>query len=226
MPRQRIGELMQEAHLIDEKQIEVALMEQKIYPELKIGQILALHGWLKQETADFFANEIKVISKEKNLLIGTIFLKAGLLSEDDIQNILEEQKRIGLKFGEIAVLKGLLKKETVDFFLKYLTSSKNKKSFYEHQKQIMLNNSKNNSKNENFKIINTHKKSPFLYNPSVAKSKQVIKTNAQVEQSKKDDYSFNTLLKDIKVNKKENNIANYEKLTEQGLDDIPWINKM
>ncbi len=53
----KLGELLQLADLVSPLQIELALQEQ-IYqsPELKIGEILALRGWLKPETADFFAH--------------------------------------------------------------------------------------------------------------------------------------------------------------------------
>ena len=149
MIEKKIGELLCEANIIDEQQLKVALIEKNIYPELKIGEILALHGWLKEQTADFFGSEMQAIDKEKNILIGNIFLKAGLLSKTDVQNILHEQKQIGSRFGETAVLKGLIKKETVDFFIDKFALYKDKQSFYKYKKQRMSNQSTHYSVDNN-----------------------------------------------------------------------------
>ena len=128
----RIGELLQEAHIINEKQLKLALEEQNFYPQLKLGEILFLNGLITKETADFFGHDIKLISQVKNQLIGNIFFKAGLLSDKQIQDILQEQKQLGLRFGEIIVLKGLIKQETVSFFIENFALYKNKQDYYEY----------------------------------------------------------------------------------------------
>ncbi|MGD1918815.1 MAG: hypothetical protein ACFCAD_07950 [Pleurocapsa sp.] len=46
-----IGQILIEAGLISINQIEVALQEQK-YNDLRIGEILVLHGWIQQHTVD------------------------------------------------------------------------------------------------------------------------------------------------------------------------------
>lgn len=148
MIKQKIGQLLCEAHIINKQQLQVALVEKNLYPELKVGEILALHGWLQEKTADFFGSEVQAINQEQHLLIGNIFLRAGLLSETDIQNILQEQKQIGSRFGETAVLKGLLKKETVDFFLNRFALYKDKQNFDRNKKQQILNNSGNHKVDE------------------------------------------------------------------------------
>ena len=43
-----------------------------------------------------------------------------MLKEEDIKRILNEQKLTGVRFGTVAVLQGLLKSTTLDFFLMYL----------------------------------------------------------------------------------------------------------
>ena len=162
MIEKKIGELLCEAHLIQEQQLKVALTEKNIYPELKVGEILALHGWLKEETADFFGSEMQVINKDKNLLIGNIFLKAGLLSETNVQDILQEQKQIGSRFGETAVLKGLIKKETVDFFIENFALYKDKQSFYKYKKQTISNKSTPYQVDKN---LNTNKMNAPIIDP-------------------------------------------------------------
>lgn len=142
LKEKKIGELLQEAYLINEKQLQVALKEQDFYPELKLGEILVLHGWLKKETADFFGNGIQIIKKQKSLLIGNIFLQAGLLSENNIKDILQEQKQIGLQFGEIATLKGLIKQETVTFFIENFALYKSKQDYHEHKRKQITGGNK------------------------------------------------------------------------------------
>ncbi|HEY9768903.1 MAG TPA: hypothetical protein V6C71_10475 [Coleofasciculaceae cyanobacterium] len=52
--------------------------------------------------------------------IGFYLNKAGLLSEEDIGIILSEQHRHSLSFGDTAVKQGLIKPNTVNFFLQNL----------------------------------------------------------------------------------------------------------
>ena len=135
-----LGELLEEAGLITEGQLEVVLVEQNIYSHLKIGEIIALHGWLKQETADFFAERMRQLIKEKNsyLKIGKFFNQAALLSEKDIEDILNEQKLTGVKFGSIAVMKGLLKEQTLDFFLKYFAIEINRDTDFQYKDETTI----------------------------------------------------------------------------------------
>jgi hypothetical protein len=46
--------------------------------------------------------------------------EANLLTHEQIKNILIEQNRTMVRFGTLAVLKGYLKQETLDFFIRYL----------------------------------------------------------------------------------------------------------
>ena len=146
-----LGKILEEAGLINEGQLQVALLEQNIYPHLKIGEILALHCWIKQETADFFAEKIRIIIKKETfaLQIGNFFNQAGLLSEKDIQNILTEQQKIGIKFGSTAVLKGLIKKQTLDFYLKYFTLETNQTTDFQYQDQDTLTQKRSSLQNQN-----------------------------------------------------------------------------
>jgi hypothetical protein len=119
--RSRLGEILQQADLISEKQILLAFHEQGQYPELKIGEILALRGWITLKTADFFAENWKLLLDQNNQYpLGYYLKEAGLLSEEQIARVLVEQETLWLRFGAVAVLKGWLKKTTLDFFLRHL----------------------------------------------------------------------------------------------------------
>jgi hypothetical protein len=116
-----LGTVLSEAGLISCHQLEVALREQNYNPDLRIGEILALHGWVKQETADFFAEEwlVHAHGLQRNPL-GFYLISSGLLNNSQVAYLLEEQRRTGMRIGAIAVLQGWVKKPTIDFFIKYL----------------------------------------------------------------------------------------------------------
>ncbi|MGF1538942.1 MAG: hypothetical protein ACFCU5_00595 [Pleurocapsa sp.] len=116
-----LGEILKNAGLISEPQIAVALNDQNCYQDMRFGEILALRGWIDANTADFFVEEWwDLINNEKKYPLGFYLKKAGLLTEEQINLVLKEQHNTLLRFGTTAVLKGLLKQETVDFFLNNL----------------------------------------------------------------------------------------------------------
>lgn len=121
--RKLIGEILLEAGLITKSQLEVALADQSQFFKLKLGEILVLRGWLKSQTADFLVEiENKKAAKiyKKEYPIGHYLKRAGLLNSEQINAILEEQKQLGIKFCETAVLKGFLKEQTAEYLLDLL----------------------------------------------------------------------------------------------------------
>lgn len=119
-----IGTILQEADLITPPQLEVALRDQAYYEDMRLGEILALRGWIKQDTADFFGQDwLKLVNTPIEHPIGFYLNKAGLISELDIQKILREQRANSLRFGDVAIKQGLLKPNTVNFFLQNLFPS-------------------------------------------------------------------------------------------------------
>ena len=151
LQRKLLGEILLEAGLISPSQLEMALADQNQFFMLKLGEILALRGWLKQETIDFFVdkiiNHLDNDSTSNPQYIGQYFQEAGLLTEEQIKSILQEQKKLGIKFGYLAVLKGFLKEQTLTFFLEKLiksplTKSENQITSYaeviEDQKETLL----------------------------------------------------------------------------------------
>ena len=113
---------MLEAGLVSTFQIEIALSRQK-KSGLKIGQILASYGWIKQQTADFFVEKWPIVlrkPKERPLLF-YLFL-AGLINHEQLSILKRRQKEINSKvrLHLLAIEQGYLKQETVDFFLRYL----------------------------------------------------------------------------------------------------------
>lgn len=124
-----IGQLLQQAGLISENQLDLALQNQMIpgYEELKIGEILALRGWVKQETSDFFASRWQqIISAIKDntqrAKLGLYLAEANLLTKEQVVEILQQQKQNKIPFSRLVVEKGYLKQQTLDFFLQNLSA--------------------------------------------------------------------------------------------------------
>ncbi|MBR8830254.1 MAG: hypothetical protein N5P05_003346 [Chroococcopsis gigantea SAG 12.99] len=120
---QKLGEILETAYLITPTQLEEALREQSDKPYKKLGEIIAAKGWLKQETADFFAGKWKsLIEQTHKQPLGYYLQQAGLLDQNQIETIVSEQQeqRMWVRLGTMAVLKGWLAQTTVDYFLENL----------------------------------------------------------------------------------------------------------
>ena len=116
-----LGMVLREADLVSIPQLKLALESQIDYPYLRLGEILAVRGWLKPETADFFAQDwAQLVQQRTSEPLGYYLEKSALLELNQIEAVLEEQRATGIRFGTVAVLQGLLKSTTLDFFLMYL----------------------------------------------------------------------------------------------------------
>ncbi len=128
--KQRLGSILQEAKLITPYQVDLALKEQRKYPERRLGEILAQKGWIKQQTADFFAEEWENVIKQAQQgtpqSLGYYLRESGLIDDHQLRDILAEQEqgRMWMRIGALAVLKGWLNQTTVDFLLKNLHPDK------------------------------------------------------------------------------------------------------
>ncbi|MDJ0532002.1 MAG: pentapeptide repeat-containing protein [Xenococcaceae cyanobacterium MO_207.B15] len=117
--KQPLGEILVEAGLVSPSQIKIALQEQQEH-DLRIGEILALHGWISQKTADFFVLQwSNLLHQPQKKPLVYYFSEAGLLSKTQIQRILklQKQREPKIRFHNLAVELGYLKQFTVDFFL-------------------------------------------------------------------------------------------------------------
>ncbi len=121
-PKKPLGEMLLEAGLVSISQIEMALEEQK-ENNIKIGKILAYHGWIKQETADFFAEKLsKFLRKSARRPIAFYLFAAGLLDQKQLAFLKQQQRQISSETRRhcLALDQGYVKQVTVNFFLKYL----------------------------------------------------------------------------------------------------------
>lgn len=117
-----LGEILQNAGLISSSQTKMVLLERQYNFEPRFGEALAAKGWIEQRTANFFAEEWDTILQQpERQPLGFYLEKSGLLTKQQIASILQEQKQIWVKFGSVAILQGLLKQQTVNFFLNHLS---------------------------------------------------------------------------------------------------------
>jgi uncharacterized protein YjbI with pentapeptide repeats len=120
--RKPLGELLIEAGLISAIQLELALQDQK-QEKLKIGEILAMRGWIKQETADFFVDRwFNLLQEQQKQPLVYYFREANILSEEQIEDLIQEQatRPQKVRFHRLAIEKGYLKQITVDFFMAHI----------------------------------------------------------------------------------------------------------
>ncbi len=116
-----IGNLLQKAGLMTETEVEKILEDQRINHHRKFGEIAVMMEIIKQETVDFFVEIFHKQSRYNHRKpIGEYLKSAGLLSQEEIKSILEEQPQTSLRFGELVVQKGWLKQQTIDFVLHYI----------------------------------------------------------------------------------------------------------
>lgn len=119
---QPIGQILKQAGLISSSELNVALREQSFHKQVLIGEIMALRGWIKIETVDFFVNYLPIlIQTRQQQPLGYYLKQAGLLSSNQVQYLLslqtQREKQGWIRLGKLAVINNLLKRETLDFFL-------------------------------------------------------------------------------------------------------------
>lgn len=125
-----LGVLLQDAHLISDVQVQVALVDQKAY-QMRLGDILVLHGWLKKQTIDFFVEQWdKLLSNHHQYSLEYCLKAAGLLNQEQIAIAQQEESLTGQDFGTIAVEKGWLKPQTLNFFVNRIVNKASEDQSY------------------------------------------------------------------------------------------------
>ncbi|MEM7591920.1 MAG: hypothetical protein AAF383_10455 [Cyanobacteria bacterium P01_A01_bin.83] len=117
-----LGLLLHNAGLISYEKLQSALNTQQQHSNMKLGEVLILQAGVRAKTIDFFVNKWqKTVSQGRHLPIGYYLKDAGLLSENQIKTILQEQQSNQQKFGILAVKRGWIEQETIDFFVESLS---------------------------------------------------------------------------------------------------------
>ncbi|WP_190694083.1 hypothetical protein [Nodosilinea sp. FACHB-141] len=128
--------MLQRAGLLSQAQLDVVLQDQQWQPDLRIGDILELRGWVKRDAIEFFAEQWpKLATIGRDNPIGYYFQQAGLLNSQQVDALLREQAQAGLRIGALAVLHGWLSQETLDWFLRSLAPEESASSAFMKRKQ-------------------------------------------------------------------------------------------
>jgi len=98
--RPRIGEMLLSEGLITQQQLDQVLDQQRNQGG-RLGDLVLSHGWVK--TADFYS----VLSNHfRRGRIGDLLLEKGLISENQMAELIELQQQWGTRFGDIVLSKG------------------------------------------------------------------------------------------------------------------------
>ncbi|MEO0356375.1 MAG: hypothetical protein AAF268_16265 [Cyanobacteria bacterium P01_A01_bin.3] len=118
----KIGELLVTAGLLSEARVQVALLDKNMSDgQYRTGEILAMRGWVQQETTDFFVDVLpKLATTPSRLPLGEYLTLAHLLTSDQVDALLKEQKQCGVRLGSLAVMHGWIPQRTLDFLLEVL----------------------------------------------------------------------------------------------------------
>ncbi|BDM78808.1 hypothetical protein [Acaryochloris marina] len=171
-----LGAVLQQAGLISVAQVSLALQEQTINQH-RLGDLLCEHGWLKEPTADFFAEQWPTLFHDPDPLPLEQYLRqAHLLTDTQIDYLLEQQNLTQLKFGVLAVANGWIKLQTINFFLTHLQGTPQSQpsetdqainfdtpEYWQHQREYLLENELANpySLLQIYEQILTHYDIPF-----------------------------------------------------------------
>ncbi len=104
------GELLEESGVVDHQTIEGVVKQQCALKQQRVGDILVEKGVSKRE--DLEKAVVSFGGIKKRLHVGEMFLKAGLITQEQLDMALEEQKRSkNKKIGDILVEKGIIDEE-------------------------------------------------------------------------------------------------------------------
>jgi hypothetical protein len=141
-----IGSYLLEAGLVKSEQLQEALNQQN-YTYKPIGQILASQGLVRQETIEYLMQKVisadrqeistessrfldqghskelnranrSLISPSKPMRLGAYLIEAELVSTEQLQIALEEQKSSMVPIGQILSRNGLVNQQTIEYLMK------------------------------------------------------------------------------------------------------------
>lgn len=67
--------------------------------------------------------------------LGSYLMEAGLLTQDQINVVLNDQQATGMRFGEIVIARGWLKEQTIEWIMEKVVEPERQETW--HQEQIL-----------------------------------------------------------------------------------------
>ena len=146
-----LGLVLRKAGLVSSEKIDKALKDSLYLSQYKLGEVLAIRGWIKPETAHFFSevwpkffqnhepsSQARQIAANALQPLGVHLQAAGLLNSNQVEQILKIQKETSAKFGKIAVEQELISSTTLEFFLEHLNLIKSEETIQSCPESIAL----------------------------------------------------------------------------------------
>lgn len=127
-----LGLLLHEAGLLSMDQVEFLLEQQVKSPGQRFGELIVQQGWVNAQTVRFFLVELPQWLKQKRAYSLTEYLQtSGLLSDEQLDQLVRDQKIEPIALELLAIQYGWVKDETVNFFRRAqrLASQPNVNSF-------------------------------------------------------------------------------------------------
>jgi tetratricopeptide (TPR) repeat protein len=181
-----LGLVLQTAGLVSPEQVQIALKERLSSSNDRLGEIIARRGWITQQTADFFAEKWpQLLTQRLQQPLGQYLKAANLINDSQIKTILQEQLTSDLKFGESAVIKGIISQTTLDFFIEQLKLIKYSQNDSEQNPKIVSDTQLDRWNHiENYLLYNRRCEPKILFNlyRQIWQQGEIPATGSQAEQ--------------------------------------------
>ncbi|WP_253274137.1 WecB/TagA/CpsF family glycosyltransferase [Myxosarcina sp. GI1] len=93
---EQLGEILIRQNVINREELEEALLEQNLHPQLKIGELLVRNRSIS-------LSQLKFYLKNQNIKLGELLIEKKLLNQRSLNRILRSQKNADVRLGEILV---------------------------------------------------------------------------------------------------------------------------
>ncbi|WP_299404924.1 NAD(P)-binding domain-containing protein [Acaryochloris sp. IP29b_bin.148] len=125
-PSQPIGRHLLDAGLLTSEQLEAALAEQEMTDSVRLGEILQSQGLVKERTIQFVLDRVNSNwangqNIEVYAQLGEHLVEAGLVSQTQVDQALQEQLTSDQRLGEILASHGWITPKTVEYIMKYVS---------------------------------------------------------------------------------------------------------
>jgi thioredoxin reductase len=123
---QSIGSRLLQAGLLTSEQLETALAEQEIGTVARLEEILKNRGWVKERTIQFMLDKVvnKPVDDPRYLqgysVLGAYLVDADLVTQEQVDQALQEQKMSGQRVGKILADHGWVPQEAVEYIMKHV----------------------------------------------------------------------------------------------------------
>ena len=93
---EKIGDILMRQNILDREQLEQALMEQELRPDLKLGEILVHNNTLS-------LSQLKFYLKNQNVKLGELLIEKKIIKQDNLQKLLALQDVANNRLGKIII---------------------------------------------------------------------------------------------------------------------------